>query len=897
MTRARFGKSFCQRVRQGLPALFVFLLGLPWGLASAAAEPMVLGVLAVRPAAVMQERYEPLAEHLDRTIADRDVELRILSREALDDALQRNAIDLLLTSPTHYEIVRSENALSGVLATQISRYGEQQTRSLGSAIIARADSDDIETLADLDGRRIASPGTCCLAGYQAPLREALDVGVDLRERADFHFVDDHDAVIDAVLAGDAEVGFVRTGLLEALIDGGELAADALKLVEPQELGAFPYRVSTRLYPEWPLVTLAHVDAETERRIAAALFGFQPDEAVVRQTGLAGFGPPADYLTVERLTRSLGLPPFEGADRITWRQLWAQYRVEAVILGVSAALVLLLSLALLMRHLAVRRSEERFRRFFEDNDSAMLLVDFQGGTVLDANRAAARFYGWSRDELIDRPLADIWVEGNGAGGPLPEADREIYTARLRSGETRQVEAHATSMRGVGHGRKHFFVIIHDVTERVRAEAALAEERRRLANVIEGTATGTWEWNVQTGETHFNERWAEMLGYRLAELEPVSIATWEGLVHSDDLEKSNRMLEACFSGKAHYYDCEMRMCHRGGHWVWVLSRGRVLEWTGDGRPLRMWGTHQDISDRKRMEQDLQLAASVFVHAREAIMITDLDAHIVDVNAAFVRMTGWRRDEVIGRTPAFLRSGKQDAAFYRRMWQRLRHKGYWTGELWNRRKDGSLFAERLTVSLVRDADGHPSNYMALASDITDLKTYQKQLEHRASHDALTGLPNRVLMADRLRHAMAQTRRRGGVLAVVFLDLDGFKGVNDRYGHDMGDRLLIEVSKDFAAQLREVDTLARISGDEFVVVLGALTEPAAAEPVIARLVEAAARERVIDGKPVQVTASAGYSFYPQDEPVDDEDLLKQADTAMYAAKEAGRNRACPYRPDMVAG
>jgi len=269
-------------------------------------------------------------------------------------------------------------------------------------------------------------------------------------------------------------------------------------------------------------------------------------------------------------------------------------------------------------------------------------------------------------------------------------------------------------------------------------------------------------------------------------------------------------------------------------------------------------------------------------------------VDVNAAFSEMTGWHREEVIGKTPGFLRSGRQDDAFYHRLWKRLAHKGYWSGELWNRRKDGALFAERITISRVTNADGEPTNYIALASDITDIKTYQRELEHQASHDALTGLPNRVLMADRLRLAMAETRRKGGLLAVAFLDLDGFKGVNDRYGHEMGDKLLIEVSRDFAAQLREVDTLARISGDEFVIVLGALENEDAAEPIINRLVEAAARRRVIDGKDVQVTASAGYTFYPQDEPVDDEDLLKEADTAMYAAKEGGRNRACRYTPEL---
>lgn len=437
----------------------------------------------------------------------------------------------------------------------------------------------------------------------------------------------------------------------------------------------------------------------------------------------------------------------------------------------------------------------------------------------------------------------------------------------------------------------FVIVHDITERERAERALNRERERLRNVIEGTNAGTWEWNIQTGETVFNSRWADMVGYELHELEPTTIDTWKRFVHPDDLPHSERSLEACFNRERDYYEVEVRMQHRDGHWIWVLDRGRILEWTADGKPLRMWGTHQDITARKQMEQDLQLAASVFVHAREAILITDLDARIIDVNAAFTEMTGWRRDEVVGHTPKFLQSGFHDRQLYRDMRERLRSAGYWNGELWNRHKNGELFAERLTISLVHDADGHPANYIALASDITDIKNYQRELEHRANHDALTGLPNRVLMADRLRQAMAAARRKHGKLALAFLDLDGFKAVNDEHGHDMGDRLLVDVAQDLGAQLRETDTLARISGDEFVIILGGLDQEPDAEAIINRLVQAAARERHIDGVTLQVTASIGYTFYPQDREIDDEVLLKQADTAMYWAKENGRNRACRYQ------
>nr|WP_284047497.1 PAS domain S-box protein [Guyparkeria hydrothermalis] len=849
----------------------------------------------MRPAPIMEQRFQPLVDYLNDSVEGVTFRLKVMPPDELDLAIRRNEVDLLLTNPTHYIMVRSENTLSGVLSTLVARHEGTITRSLGGVIITRKDRTGIERLEDLAGKRIAAPDTRFLGGYRAPLYEAFDAGIDLREEATFAFVGTHDAVIQAVLDGRVDVGFIRTGVLENLAELGAAHIDELRVVHPQAVGSYPYQVSTRLYPEWPMVTMPHMGADLERRIAAALFSLDPGDPAAMLSGIAGFGPPGDYAPVEELSRRLKLPPFDTPREITLADIWEQYRLLAMVVGVSILAITLLSLALLMRHVAVLRSEGRFRRFFEDNASVMLVIDFDQGEIVAANAAAAAFYGWSRDELKGRPIADLWVtrcrhfsdirQGHSQGGTTHQ-----HSHRLRSGEERRVEVHATPLNDPRHGGR-MFVIVHDITERERAEAGLKRERERLNNVLEGTNVGTWEWNIQTGETVFNERWAQIIGYELAELQPISIETWKHFAHPDDLEASNRMLQACFRRERDYYEIEVRMRHRDGHWVWVLDRGRVLEWTDDGKPLRMWGTHQDINARKQMEQELQLAASVFVHAREGILITDLAARIVDVNAAFTEMTGWQREEVIGHTPKFLQSGRHDRAFYRRMRERLRTVGFWTGEVWNRHKNGRLFAERLTISLVRDAAGQPRNYIALATDITDLKNYQKVLEHRANHDALTGLPNRVLMADRLRQGMAAVRRRGGMLAVLFLDLDGFKAVNDEHGHDMGDKLLIDMAHDLGEQLRETDTLARISGDEFIVLLGGISHERDAEPIIERLVETAAEERVIDGVSLHVTASIGYTFYPQANGIDDEELLKQADSAMYEAKQGGRNRACRYR------
>ncbi|MFZ4535289.1 diguanylate cyclase domain-containing protein [Propionivibrio sp.] len=308
--------------------------------------------------------------------------------------------------------------------------------------------------------------------------------------------------------------------------------------------------------------------------------------------------------------------------------------------------------------------------------------------------------------------------------------------------------------------------------------------------------------------------------------------------------------------------------------------------EGKVAGLIGVILDISERKQAEEKLHLAASVFTHAREGILITSADGTIIDVNEAFTRITGYSRDEVLGRNPRLLSSGHHDREFYATMWRSLIENGHWYGEVWNRRKSGEVFAEMQTISTVRDDLGNTREYVALFSDITALKEHEKQLEHIAHFDILTSLPNRVLLADRLRQAMAQTPRRGLRLAVAFLDLDGFKSINDNDGHEAGDNLLMTVAARMQQTMREGDTLARIGGDEFVAVLIDLADPSASEPLLTRLLDAAAQPVLAGAAVLQVSASLGVTFYPQANDVDADQLLHQADEAMYQAKLAGKNR-----------
>ncbi len=308
--------------------------------------------------------------------------------------------------------------------------------------------------------------------------------------------------------------------------------------------------------------------------------------------------------------------------------------------------------------------------------------------------------------------------------------------------------------------------------------------------------------------------------------------------------------------------------------------------EGQMMGLIGIIVDITERKHAEEKLRLAASVFSHAREGILITTADGTIIEVNDAFSRITGYNREEVIGQNPRILKSGLQNKEFYAALWRDLIEKGHWHGELWNRRKNGTLFAEIQNISNVCDDRGDTQEYVALFSDITALKEHENQLEYIAHYDTLTMLPNRVLLADRLRQAMAQTQRRKQSLAVAFLDLDGFKAINDTYGHEAGDQLLRAVAAGMQQALREGDTIARIGGDEFVAVLIDLADVETSSPLFTRLLDAAAQPTPFGDTMLQVSASLGVTFYPQAEEIDADQLQRQADQAMYQAKLAGKNR-----------
>lgn len=411
--------------------------------------------------------------------------------------------------------------------------------------------------------------------------------------------------------------------------------------------------------------------------------------------------------------------------------------------------------------------------------------------------------------------------------------------------------------------------------------LGEERWKFA--IDGSGDGVWDWDIAADKVTYSRRWREMYGYAGGD-DHTGYQDWLDHIHPEDSEVANKNLQAYLAGTLPSYYNIYRLRCKDDSYKWILGRGKVVQHDADNKPLRMVGTDTDITELKQIEEQLKLAASVFSHAGEGIAITDADGIILDVNNTFTCVTGYSHEEVVGKNPRILQSGRQSPAFYTKMWETLIQEGLWSGEVWNRRKNGEVYAELLTISAVENNAGQVINYVAFFTDITEQKGQQTLLQRMAHYDLLTNLPNRVLLADRLTLAMANAVRYNQLIAVLFLDLDGFKTINDLHGHHAGDELLVALSRRLKEVLRDGDTLSRIGGDEFVVVLTGIAQAQDCEPVLARLLEEASTPFLVNDEVIQVSVSIGVTIYPQDDAAADV-LIRHADQAMYIAKQEGKN------------
>jgi diguanylate cyclase (GGDEF)-like protein/PAS domain S-box-containing protein len=392
------------------------------------------------------------------------------------------------------------------------------------------------------------------------------------------------------------------------------------------------------------------------------------------------------------------------------------------------------------------------------------------------------------------------------------------------------------------------------------------------IIAKSLTGVvLSWN-KGAERIFGYKDSEMVGQSILKLVPPELAAEESYI----LDRVNRG-----EGVDHLETTRIR---KDGQRISV-SVTTSPTWDGYGNLIGASKIARDITAQKLATEQLKLTASVFTNASEGILIADRQGIIIEVNEAFSQITGYARDDVVGFDHSKFRSSRQGPEVFKSLRKSLLRRGEWKGELWSRKKDGEAYSVWLTVTKVRTDNGKVRNYLALFSDITVLKLQQEKLAHGAHFDALTNLPNRLLLSDRLHQAMTMCQRNNRSLAVLYLDLDGFKAVNDRYGHKAGDELLVAVSNRMQAALREVDTLARMGGDEFVAVLADLDSTQDCIQLVARVLAACGEPVTIHGHKMVVTASIGVTMYPQDDAEPDQ-LMRHADQAMYEAKQNGKNK-----------
>lgn len=1157
------------------------------------------GVVANRPATIIQQQLKPLAEYLSTQIDGRNVDLIVLNQTELEDALSSNSLDLLLIDPAEMLTVRSNSHLTNVVASLITTDGKIELNSLGGTIVALKSRDDINKLSDLENKNISVVSTSSLAGFLSQSYEFLEAGLDYPTKKNLSYQPDYDHVLQEVLAGKVDAGFLPTGILESFQSENKLDITKFKVINAQNLAGFPYLISTRLYPEFALLTFPTLDRQTKRAITFALLTLRKDHPELKGTNIAGFSPAADYSSVDQLAQKMRAPPYDVPIQISIQDIWQQYRSIIVVSLVAFTTIVLLLVLLIFRNrelkqlsIRISESEVRFRSLFENLSSIAVQGYDNNRLVFFWNRASESLYGYSKEEAIGKHYDDLVIPSEMkdafihstdkwlSGGVQIEASEGVHKRK----DGYALPVYTSYSKQIGFNGSEIYCFSIDLTEQKRT-------KRRLELALDATKILIWEVDFTTGILGYERN--EMTHLGLDPLNaPITLNEWLARVHVDDQPGFNeQLMQTLNPDSGGSFEYEYRFQNYDDTFQWIRTVGQIVqrdhtgkalraagysdnisqqkqgqiafdrqvkynemmrrlsvslinlplsdfddainaslsqvgsffgadraylfeynlsagtanntfEWCASGiepqiktlqdlpidnnelfeqhkvgksllissveslehgklrdilkrqgisslltvpvmqnnrcvgfvgldavqdltifgtqetelltvfaelianlnerkdkeiklnnslqqrellakhvpgvlyqfrlrpdgsshfpyasqgikniyqvnpedvvedatpifniihpddisnisdsihlsaRELKVWheqyrikfkdgkiiwlegestpeamadgsiiwhGYIRDITDRKHLEDSLRLAANVFTFAREGIIITDKDINILEANDAYAELTGYTRKDVIGNKPNILKSGKHDDHFYKEMWQSLEINGYWSGEIINRRKDGGEVVEMLTISTVRDKFNQIQNYIALYSDITTQKKNQALLERIAHFDDLTGLPNRILLADRLRQAMTQTQRRGSKLAVVYIDLDAFKLVNDSHGHDVGNQLLAVISRRMKEVLREGDTLSRLGGDEFVAVLVDLDNQESFLPVIKRLLEVASNSVLIENNILRVTASLGITFYPQNDDVDADQLLRQADQSMYLAKQSGKNR-----------
>ncbi|VVN16517.1 Membrane-bound lytic murein transglycosylase F [Pseudomonas fluorescens] len=544
--------------------------------------------------------------------------------------------------------------------------------------------------------------------------------------------------------------------------------------------------------------------------------------------------------------------------------------------------------------ALRLSEQKFASVFQQCPDILLIARHSDGCLLEVNEAFEEQIGLGPNQVVGRTATELGLWGVSGSGPsvlerlhlggirnlemsFRRSNGELFTG-LTSAETFDLD-----------GTPALVVAVRDISQLKETQQRLQISEEKFAKAFHASPDGLLLSRQSDGLLlEVNEGFCRLTGYNLdprLDQTSLDLGIWV------DLNERKLLLSKLKKdGFVRDFSCHIRR-----------SDGQIRLCELSARPLPIAGADcmltiaRDITERHLMQEKLQLAATVFENTAEGVLITDTDQRITAVNRAFSEITGYSEIEALGQTPRLLASGQHDSAFYVAMWHQLTAEGHWQGEIFNKRKNSDLYPSWLTISAVRNSEREITHFVAVFADISSLKHAQAKLDYQAHHDPLTGLPNRALFENRLHAALqcSQVSNRQG--AVLFLDLDRFKHINDSLGHPVGDLLLKGIAQRLKEQVRDVDTVARLGGDEFIILLPGLHKPSDASAIANKLLACFSAPFQAGEHEFFTSASIGISLYPQDGS-DVASLIRNADAAMYRSKAKGRNRVEAYTRDLTA-
>jgi diguanylate cyclase (GGDEF)-like protein/PAS domain S-box-containing protein len=465
----------------------------------------------------------------------------------------------------------------------------------------------------------------------------------------------------------------------------------------------------------------------------------------------------------------------------------------------------------------------------------------------------------------------------------EAFSMEYRLRHHDGGYRWIIDNGAPMYGDTGSFLGYVGMCWDISDRKAAEREVAEKEHLLRAIHDTAHVAIFLVDAQGIITHANQYMAALFGRTLDQLVG---SEYVSLIHPNERADGRLRMMQLLDSEIQNVDLDRLYYREDGGYFWGhLNGSRLYDTTG--KMMGLIGVIADIDERKRAAENLKVAATVFDTSKEGILITDAKNRIVSCNPAFTTITGYLPEDIIGRDPSLLRSGREPAGFYAAMWSGLLAEDHWEGEIWNQRKDGAIFPEWLSIALVRDAKGTVCNHIAIFSDITERKESEARIRHLAQYDFLTDLPNRALFYDRLNVALANALRYKQSFAVFFIDLDGFKPINDTHGHDIGDAVLQEVARRLSDNVRSADTVARHGGDEFVILAPTIGNEDDAGILANKILQVLDEPIRVQYRALKLSASIGISLFPH-HGEDADALVRIADAAMYQVKSSGRNGWC---------